>query len=86
MDADSKDKKRQMPLSLAAVGGHEAVVKLLLARVDVDADSKDKKRQTPLGHEAVVKLLSAREDVYTSSITREVRRHFRAAARGTRLL
>ena len=45
-------------------GGHEAVVKLLLATGKVDVDSKDTEYdQTPLswaaagGHEAVVKLL-----------------------------
>ncbi|KAH8708394.1 ankyrin repeat protein, partial [Phaeosphaeriaceae sp. PMI808] len=51
------------PLSWAAEGGHEAVVKLLLATGKVDVDSGDKDGRTPLswaaegGHEAVVKLL-----------------------------
>ena len=45
------------------MGGHEAVVKLLVERGDVEANSKDDSGQTPLsyaaedGHEAVVKLL-----------------------------
>ena len=47
----------------AAENGHEAVVKLLLAREGVDPDSKDGSGQTPLswaaekGHEAVVRLV-----------------------------
>jgi len=50
---------------LAALLGHEAVVKLLLATGKADVDSKDNEGQTPLswaallGHEAVVKLLLA---------------------------
>lgn len=38
----------QGPLLLAAGNGHEAVVKLLLAKDVVDPDSKDKFGQTPL--------------------------------------
>jgi len=56
------------------VGGHEAVVKLLVERGDVEADSKDNYYgQTPLswaagsGHEAVVKLLVERGDVEANS-------------------
>ena len=59
--------------------GHEAVVKLLLAREDVDADSKDMGGQTPQswaaekGPESVVKLLLAREDVDADSINKQGR-------------
>ena len=61
------------PLSFAASSGHEAVVRLLLERVDVDADSKDKDGRTPLlraaesGHEAVARLLLERVDVDADS-------------------
>jgi ankyrin repeat protein len=55
---------------LAAEKGHEAVVKLLLAKDDVDPDSKDRLfGQKPLswaagnGHEAVVKLLLEKDGV-----------------------
>ena len=57
------------PLSWAAENGHEAVVKLLLAKDGVDPDSKDRYGQTPLswaagnGHEAVVRLLLAKDGV-----------------------
>jgi hypothetical protein len=60
-------------LSWAAYNGHEAVVRLLLTRVDVETDSKDKGGRTPLswaaerGHEAVVELLLARADVEADS-------------------
>src|ERR1700722_8872673 len=39
--ADSKDGYSRTPLSWAARRGHEAVVKLLVARDDVKADLKD---------------------------------------------
>ncbi|KAH0536545.1 hypothetical protein FGG08_006595 [Glutinoglossum americanum] len=42
VDADSKDKSGQTPLSWAAENGHGDMVRLLLARIGVDADSKDK--------------------------------------------
>jgi ankyrin repeat protein len=60
---DSKDFISWTPLSWAAGGGHEAVVKLLLEMGKADIDLKDKYSRTPLswaaegGHEAVVKLL-----------------------------
>ena len=52
------------PLSWAAHGGYETIVKLLLANDSIDPDLKDSQcSQTPLswaaesGHDAVVKLL-----------------------------
>src|SRR3984957_16060601 len=71
--ADSKGRDGKSPLSISAENGHEAVVRLFLARDDVDADSKDSRGRTPLswaardGHEAVVKLFLARDDVDTES-------------------
>jgi hypothetical protein len=59
---DSKDSYRQTPLLLAAMNGHEAVVKLLLDKAAA-LETKNIYSKTPLlwaaqnGHEAVVKLL-----------------------------
>jgi ankyrin repeat protein len=55
--------------SSCLVNGHEAVLKMLLARNDVEVDPRDESGQTPLwhaareGHEAVVKMLPGRDDV-----------------------
>jgi ankyrin repeat protein len=73
VEADSKDEYGQTPLSYAAEGGHETVVRLLVNRNDVEADSKDKCDRTPLsyaaeeGHETVVRLLVNRNDIETDS-------------------
>jgi ankyrin repeat protein len=61
------------PLFWAVENGHDAVVKLLLAKEDVDPNSKGPYDQTPLliaaenGHEAVVKLLLAKDSVNPNS-------------------
>lgn len=41
-----------MPLSHAAIGGHEAVVKLLLAVDGIKSDCKDDYNRTPLSYAA----------------------------------
>ena len=51
------------PVSRAAMGGHEGVVKILLGRDDVNLNEPDRYGQTPLcwaaenGHAGVVKIL-----------------------------
>jgi ankyrin repeat protein len=71
---DSKDNDGRTPLSWAAGMGHEAVMKLLLAKDGVDLISKDEVGKTPLswaarnGHEAVVKLLLATDGVDPDSM------------------
>ncbi|KND93634.1 60 kDa lysophospholipase [Tolypocladium ophioglossoides CBS 100239] len=65
VDVDLRDSSSRTPLLYAAKGGHEAVVKLLLATSKVDVDAKANFDQTPLlpavegRHIAVVKLLLA---------------------------
>jgi ankyrin repeat protein len=61
----SGDKNGWTPLLMAAMYGHEAVVRLLLAEGElVSTHSENKHGQTPLslairnGHDAVVKLLT----------------------------
>ena len=63
VDPDSWDRSWRTPLSFAALGGHEGVVKLLLERNRVNPNTLAGHDQTPLslaasgGHEGVVKLL-----------------------------
>ena len=60
-------------LSEANVGGHEAVVRLLLATCKVDVDSRDNNSRTPLskatkrGYEVIVRLLLATNKVDVDS-------------------
>ncbi|KAI9765361.1 MAG: hypothetical protein M1840_007441 [Geoglossum simile] len=68
-----QDSYGQTPLSWAAQGGHEAVVKLLLAKDGVDINSSEYGRRTALslaaggGHGAVVKLLLAKDGIDINS-------------------
>jgi hypothetical protein len=65
--------ERQLRPDAAVAGGHEAVVKVLLARDDVDPDFKDNYGRKPLlwaaknGHGAVVKPLAERDDAEVDS-------------------
>ncbi|KAF8544361.1 ankyrin repeat-containing domain protein [Trichophaea hybrida] len=68
-----KDNIGRTPLSQAAGGGHEKIVRLLLSRAGVNAESKDEYGRTPLwqaaerGHEKIEKLLLSRSDVNAGS-------------------
>lgn len=63
----------QTPMSVASEGGHEAIVKLLLAEHGVEPDHKDSYGRTPLasasacGHHGVVTLLLATNRVNPDS-------------------
>ena len=76
-EADSKDRHSYSPRSYNAEEGHEAVVKMLVARDDVEVDTKDEDSRSPLfyaaaaGHEAVVKILAARDDVQVNAKDKE---------------
>ena len=79
-DPNVKDSYGQAPLSWTARNGHDAVVKLLLAKDGVDPDSKDKYGQMPLskaaenGHEGIVRLLLATGSVNPDSKDTGLRR------------
>src|ERR1700722_225845 len=89
-NVNARDQFGRMPLSRAAEGGHEAVVKLLLKTGKVDVDSKDMDwgGRTPLsraaegGHEAVVKLLLETGKVDVDSKDRYRRTPLSRAAEG----
>ncbi len=66
-NVDLTDGDDKTALSLAAAGGHVAVVRMLLRAPGISIDRKDKNGRTPLswaaghGHEPVVKLLLERD-------------------------
>jgi ankyrin repeat protein len=72
-DIDAKDGDGLTPLSWAAEGGHEGIVKMLLATGKVNADSKDDYGRKPLAlamqgrHEGIVKMLLATGKVNADS-------------------
>ena len=59
---------------MAALFGHEGVVRILLGREEVDPDKPDHTGRTPLlgaalnGHEGVMKILLGREEVNASRL------------------
>jgi len=69
VNPDRPDNYGQTPLSWAARGGYDGIVKFLLGQKDVSPDRPDNYGQTPLswatsgGHDGVVKLLLGREEV-----------------------
>ena len=73
VNPDSPNKWGEIPLCLAAEGGHEGIVKLLLERKEVNPDSPNKWGEIPLclaaegGHEGIVKLLLERKEVNPES-------------------
>ena len=82
-------RRGRTPLSYAAQGGYESIIRLLLSRKDVTADSQDEDGRTPLcwaamrGHEVVVRLLLSRKDVTAESQDKDGRTPlFWAAMRG----
>jgi ankyrin repeat domain-containing protein 50 len=62
-NVNERDQEGRTPLSWAAEGGHQTVVKLLLETGKADVDSRDHNGRTPLsmaaegGHQTVIKLL-----------------------------
>jgi len=68
-DVNKKDCSGYTPLTWAALGGHEGVVKILLGRDDINPDKPSNDGETPLHfavfgwHEGVVKTLLGRSDV-----------------------
>ena len=69
INPDRPDHYGRTPLSWAAGGGHDGVVKLLLERKEVNPDRPDTGGQTPLswaaenGRDGIMKLLLEREEV-----------------------
>lgn len=67
------DRRCRTPLSYAAEGGHEMMIRLMLEQKHIEADFKDELQKTPLlyaagrGHEGVVRLLVSRADVEADS-------------------
>ena len=86
-DADSRVELGRTPLLWAARGGHEAVVKALLATGKAAANAEDRDRRTPLlwaaqgGHEGVVKALLATGTVAADAKDRDGRTPLSWAAR-----
>jgi ankyrin repeat protein len=80
--------KKATGLHLAAERGHEAVVKLLLARSDINVNASDVRGETPLlyaaerGHKAVVKLLLAQSDINVNASDNLGRTPLMNAAKG----
>lgn len=69
LSADLRDIPCRTPLSYAAESGHEALVKIFLARKDVDVNSRKRRKAPPiltaagLGHTGVVKLLLEQKEI-----------------------